>query len=553
MGRSGENKPQKEAFVIKMNRRSAFSLLALLVLFATLLSGCGVNKSEEAVPAEPLASISASELGEYRAVISNHASEAEKAAANDLLMKVFAKFGVMPKSVDELMPESEKEILIGDLGREETKKIKSTLKYDDYYIGIVDGKLVVVGGSEGANIAAINELSRIIGESSDDSVFFSNTMMVDYDHPYAHDDMTINGVSVSKYTILYATGRGMREQTLAGAVRKAIISVCGVELSVLPDTEGAYGSVIFVGGTADGACLRTEGDIIYATGEVEHDFFYAAQTLIERICESDDGEIKIAAEERLQYTTADLDLSKWGVSTEKMTFMSYNLQNAGNGATSDVKFQQLADMIDSKSPDFAALQEAKTSGYGTERLLEKMANKDLYTAITVTGVSSAILYKKDKFTVIESGSQQIGWAYDEYGSTYNIFMMWGHFKSKATGAEVVVQSIHIEYAPRANEVQLKQIVDFMQEKFASVPAVMLGDYNLEESALNVKRLNDAGFTSCAKTASKKVNATAPTFPSKNIILDYIFSKGMIAEYYETLTGENNPSDHRPTYAELYIA
>ena len=81
---------------------------------------------------------------------------------------------------------------------------------------------------------------------------------------------------------------------------------------------------------------------------------------------------------------------------------------------------------------------------------------------------------------------------------------------------------------------------------------MLGDYNLEYSVLDVDGLNRAGFESCAKTASKKVNANEATFPSKNIIIDFIFEKGMTAEYYETLMPADNPSDHRPLYAELYI-
>ena len=131
-------------------------------------------------------------------------------------------------------------------------------------------------------------------------------------------------------------------------------------------------------------------------------------------------------------------------------------------------------------------------------------------------------------------------------------MMWTKFRSNATGAEFIVLSVHIDYVKAANAAQLKLIMDYMETNFEGLPAVLLGDYNLEKKALDVASMEKAGYVDCCETATVAVNATVPTFPGNNSIIDFIFAKGMTSEYYETLTSEINPSDHRPIYAELYI-
>ena len=528
-------------------------LAAVLALMTLLLAACNSNQNEDTDTAEPAVTIGASELSEYTVVVREDVSVEEKTAVTDLVKKIYEKFGTMLKIVDDAISKSDKEILVGDVNREETKSARADMKYDDYFLGIVDEKLLVVGGSESATAAAIQKLCEVVDANADSDIFFDNGVdMQNYKHSYTHEDIKINGTSVSEYTIMYADKGSRREATMAQALQKAIISVCGVEVTAQPDTKDAYGSIIYLGGSATAATLRIEGDVIYVTGANENDVFFATQTLIERVCESTDGSVTVGAEETLSYNLSDLDLSKWGVSSEKIKVMSYNLQNAGNGSTSMTKYRNLASMIDSKSPDFVAVQECITSGSGAENLVSAMANKTKYAAVTTTGITTAVIYNKNKYTFIEKGVEAIGKKDDKYGSAYDRNMMWTKFRSNATGAEFIVLSVHIDYVKAANAAQLKLIMDYMQTNFAGIPAVLLGDYNAEEKVLDVGSMEKAGYVDCRKTATVAVNATVPTFPSDNSIIDYIFAKGMTSEYYETLTSENNPSDHRPIYAELYI-
>ena len=532
-------------------KRIIAAIIAMLMLFATACAPTSDGETTD-TPQES-ATIRADALSEYVVVVSEDVSDEEKAAVSDAVKKIYEKFGVLLKIVDDAISKADKEILVGEVNREQTESVRKTMKYDDYFLGIVDEKLLVVGGSSSATAAAIEKLLEVVQTNAGSEIFFDNgANLQDYKHSYTHEDIKINGVSVSEYTIMYADGGSRREATMAKTLQKAIISVCGVVVTTQPDTLGAYGNVIYFGGEATASTLRSDGDVIYVTGANENDVFFATQTLVARVCESADGSVTVAAEESLQNTLADLDLSKWGVSQEKIKVMSYNLQNAGNGSTSMTKYRNLASMIDSKSPDFVAVQECITSGSGAENLVSAMADKTKYAAVTTTGITTAVIYNKNKYTFIEKGVEAIGKKDDKYGSAYDRNMMWTKLRSNATGAEFIVLSVHIDYVKAANVVQLNLILDYMQENFAELPAVLLGDYNTEKKALDVASIEKAGYVDCRETATVAVNATVPTFPSDNSVIDYIFAKGMISEYYETLTSENNPSDHRPIYAELYI-
>ena len=534
-------------------------IIAMLLLIATLaLAACatntGVATDTENDSDVVQKFIGKDELSDYKIIVSESISDEEKAELNKLATKIYSKYGFMLTVNEDYTEATEKEILIGDVKRDATQSIKKGIKYDDYTVTMSGSKLVILGGNSAATTLAITEFAKIVDENAGGDVFFDHQKnTLEYKHTYPKDDITINGASVSEYTIMYAKGESNRGLTLANALQKAIISVCGVEVKITAYTSDIEGNVIYFGGAATTSTLRAGDGVIYVTGATENDFFFAAQTLIERITESTDGKVTVEAEEALSYTFADLDLSKWGLSAEKITFMSYNLQNAGNGSTTKSKYQKLAAIVDLKNPDFLAVQECLTSGSASENLVSCLRDSSKYAAINSMGINQAVIYNKEKFTFLEKGIEEIGKAEDKYGSAYDRTMMWTKFKSNATGAEFIVLSVHVDYVKTANAAQLKLIIDYMQTHFADLPAVLLGDYNLEEGALDTKLMASAGYTNCAKTATVKVNEFSATFPSKEIIIDFIFAKKMTAEYYETITTGNNPSDHRPVYAELYIS
>ncbi len=536
-----------------MNKKILCFLTAVLML---LLAAC---KPDAKTP--ETAQIAADTLSGYQIVVPKTMEADERAAVTQLVKNAYGHFGVLLTVVeDDVTEPGENEILIGNTNRQQSAEVFQTLKYDDYYVGIHGGKLVVRGGSSAATAAAVLKLKETVAANRGDAAFFRNDRdEFTYRHTYRFADVKINGVSASEYVLLYADARENREQTFANLLREQIIRLCGIAIPVQSDAVEASGNGIYFGGVnnpgaGSQALLTAEDGVIYLGGN-DRDLFYATQILLERLNATTDGNIAVGAREELSYTAADLDLSAYGVYPEKIKVMSYNLRNAGQN-TSDGKYRQLAAMMDLAGADFISVQECV--GTGTSDLIRvKMKNKDSYATVAAVGIHNAIIYNKDRYTLLEKGSEQIGKADDEYGSKYDRYNFWAKFRSNESGVEFVVVSIHIDYEEAAGNAQLQKIVDFMAKTYPGLPAVMLGDYNLPEGKLKQSILTDAGFSSARETAVKTVNRNLVTYvsedtPSKNAIIDYIYTTGMTAQYYEVMDKDFNPSDHRPILADLYI-
>ncbi len=542
-----------------MNKKILCLLVPVLMLLLTSCKPGGKSNGETPAAVEQ---ITADTLSDYQIVVPVTMSSEERSAVTQLTKNIYAHFGVLLTVVnDDNTQSGEHEILIGETNRAQSTEVFGTLKYDDYFVGIKGGKLVVRGGSAGATAAAVLKLKDTVAANRGDAAFFkSDRDEVTYRHTYRFADIKINGVSVSEYILLYAEARENREQTFANLLREQIISLCGIAVPVQSDALEASGNGIYVGGAinpeAGGKALLTAEDGVIYLGGNDRDLFYGTQVLLERMNTSTDGTVTVAEREELPYTAADLNLSAYGVYPEQIKVMSYNLQNAGQN-TSDAKYRQLAAMMDLAEADFISVQECV--GTGTSDLIRsKMKNKDSYATVTAVGVYNAIIYNKDRYTLLEKGSEQIGKADDEYGSKYDRFNFWAKFRSNESGLELVVVSIHVDYEEAAGNAQLQKIVDFMAKTYPGVPAVMLGDYNLPEGKLKKAILTDAGFSSARETAVKAVNRNLVTYvskdtPSKSNIIDYIYTTGMTALYYEVMDKDFNPSDHRPIIAELYVS
>ena len=535
-----------------MNKKRIFAFLAAVLLL--LLTACKSDQPGGETPA--VEQIAADALPDYQIVVPVTMSSEERTALTQLTKSVYASFGVLLTVVnDDLTQPGEKEILIGETDRAESAEAKKTLKYDDYFIGIMNGKLVVRGGSASATAAALLKLKDSVAANRGDASFFrSDRDALTYRRPYRFADMKINGISVSEYTILYADARQNREQTFAELLQKEIISLCGVEVPVQSDAKAAYGNAVYFGGVnpaADSALLSADEDLVYIRGN-DRDVFYATQTLLARLNGSADGTITVAGREELSYTNADLDLSAYGVYPEMIKVMSYNLQNAGQN-TSESKYRQLAMMIDAGGADIISVQECVTTA-AANSIRDNLKRKDSFAVITGIGPHTGVIYNKDLYTMVEKGFEKIGTADDENGSLYDRYNFWVKFRSNESGAEFVVVPIHIDYVETACAAQLQIILDFMKETYPGVPAVMLGDYNMPEEKLKTKYLTDAGFSSAKDTAISSPDRTLATFPSKGdtYVIDFIYYTGMSAQYYEVMNKDFNPSDHRPILANLYI-
>ena len=549
----------KKAFVV---------FLALLMLFTVSCTDAGrlIEDASEAVSETGNVSVPngsseegspvlfASSLADYRIVVPAHTTDEEQAVIVKLLESVNDDFEiVLAVKRDSAVSPAEKEILLGSTDRSESQTIRSTLKYDDYFIGMQGEKLVVLGGNPTATARAIQNLTAIVSANKGSEIFFSNAVSKTiYRHRYPLADLKINGVSVSEYALVYHASLENREDVYAEVLQKAILSVCGICVPILDTLGKMNGGIIYVGISDTQAKLTADEDMICVCGTGQTDLFYATQVMAKRITSSANGNVTVRASEALSYRSGDLDLSAYGVYPEYMTVkvMSYNVQNAGNDrsgeSSHDAKYQKIAAKIIGEGAGIVALQEcAKISA--VNGILSHLPG---YAAYAVEGIHPVILYNTALYERVAQDNRKIGAADDANGSKYDRYLFWAKFRCKDSGKEFVVESVHIDYVVAACRAQLRAIVDFMRENFPDTPTILLGDFNLTESGLDVQYLTNAGYSDARKTAASAQNRNEPTFPKKGTIIDFIFAKGFTALSFKTLTAENNPSDHLPVCSLL---
>ncbi len=242
-----------------------------------------------------------------------------------------------------------------------------------------------------------------------------------------------------------------------------------------------------------------------------------------------------------------------------LKILAANVQNAdydrSGEATLADKYQKLADAFSTKSPDLVFLPESGST-LAAEGICSRMANASDYEVVAGAGANVMMLYNKEVFTLLSQGCQQIGAKDDENGSKYDRYMVWAKLRHKASGAQMVVVPIHVDYATQACKAQINTIVNYLKNNFPKIPFILGGDFNLELNTISKTSLVSEGYLNAGSTATEKVNGGAATFPGKNSIIDFVWYKGGIfykatANKYEVIT-DALPTDHRPIYVEITI-
>ena len=180
------------------------------------------------------------------------------------------------------------------------------------------------------------------------------------------------------------------------------------------------------------------------------------------------------------------------------------------------------------------------------------------------GEHSAVLYKKDRFEVVESGNFWLSETPDVPGKGWdatccNRICSWAKLKEKKTGKTFYFFNVHFDHQGRVARAESgKLMVKKMQEIAKNNLIICTGDFNsppeTEQIQLLSSYLND----------SKKVSQLPPYGPEGTSAsrfinigprrIDYIFvSDGIKVLKYASLTdndGKFYPSDHIPVVADI---
>jgi endonuclease/exonuclease/phosphatase family metal-dependent hydrolase len=185
------------------------------------------------------------------------------------------------------------------------------------------------------------------------------------------------------------------------------------------------------------------------------------------------------------------------------------------------------------------------------------------------GEATPVFYRKDRFKALDKGNFWLSETPDVVGSkgwdaALERVASWVKLKDKKTGKVFMAVNTHFDHVGKvARRESAKLIMKKIQEIVGDKPAVVTGDFNVNESDEAYKtmvtsdfKMNDAYHMTDNKTGT---NGTWHAFcqipPSKMEKIDFIFITPNIKTTHTHIEKENKDrqlSDHNPHYADLEL-
>lgn len=153
-------------------------------------------------------------------------------------------------------PKSAKEILVGQTNRVASEEALAELRPKDFLIKYVDGRVVILGGSPEATVRAVDHFIKTYIDGEKQTVSFYQKRCDLTLHPYALGNLSIDGVPLSDYTIVFPAGAEQsNDVTLltyyaALAFSDYIFANAGIKLKLAPDSKKETKYEILIGNTS---------------------------------------------------------------------------------------------------------------------------------------------------------------------------------------------------------------------------------------------------------------------------------------------------------------
>ena len=183
------------------------------------------------------------------------------------------------------------------------------------------------------------------------------------------------------------------------------------------------------------------------------------------------------------------------------------------------------------------------------------------------GEHSAIIYKKDRFSVLDKGNYWLSETPDVPGKGWdatccNRICSWAKFKDKTTGKEFFFFNVHYDHEGKeARRESSKLMISKIKSIAGNLPFFCTGDFNATPDSEPIQILyNDGTLIDSYKITKLPPYGPVGTYQGFKIQtrpegrIDYIFvSKGIQINKHGVLTDINHnrlPSDHFPVVANV---
>ncbi len=258
-----------------------------------------------------------------------------------------------------------------------------------------------------------------------------------------------------------------------------------------------------------------------------------------------------------------------------MTFnIRYNNPNDGENAWPKRK-EPVANLVRFHRVDLLGVQEA---------LKEQMDDlSQLLPEFDWTGVGrddgrekgeySSILFRKDRFALLQQRTFWLSATPEQPGSigwdaAITRVCMWGKFKDRQTGKIFFLFNTHFDHVgERARVESAKLILQNVQARVKTEPAIITGDFNANENSLVYKTMTAGAPQPIHRLRDARVISQLPHYgplwtfhgfgaATERPLIDYIFVNPRVTVLRHATIAEANEgryaSDHLPVMAEVVL-
>ncbi len=248
--------------------------------------------------------------------------------------------------------------------------------------------------------------------------------------------------------------------------------------------------------------------------------------------------------------------------TETVRVMSFNIRFGEYNRRKNI----VPRLIREYSPDSIGIQECTYQWYNnlTESLTEYEfigVGRDTGDTSVLCGEMSAILYKKDKFNLIDSGTFWLSETPDKVSQGWDgacrRICTWVILENKETGEQFAHVNTHLDHEGAEARVKGSQMVKDFALSF-DMPTVLTGDFNFRKETDLYKGMLGDGLRDVQAAASDTMEGkTYHDYKGgeEGSPIDFIFVNDKVSEVlrYKIVRDKYNgmhSSDHYPIYTDV---
>lgn len=538
---------------------------SLLLLLCLLAAGCRGDAGGEEPTApdgtgagEPEANLELIRDGvsDYVIIRAEEASQREIDAALLLRAEIKEATGVELQIGNDYSDEHPHEILVGQTSRQGSAALLAGLRYNDYALTVHGDDLVICGGNPEKTYEAVERfLQDCLGEG--ERVTVDASLNIREAKDYEVDAITLCGVDLREYSIVYAKNALYGERNEAYVLRDCITDLFGYQLEIRDDSTPAGEREIVIGETArplpadyqaeleqadpnEGVVWFADGRLYLGGGEI-----YAIRNAVRSFVEQSLG-AGPDADKTLEIPSVNRRVPKAESTYSAMSFnLLYSVEEGSE------RIDNVVELILRELPDTIGVQECSEVWYAalTERLSDYYGVVGEINDPNWQRWRNAVFYRKDRFRLVETKTQWLSATPSTVSKLpdtpqYRV-LTTAVLEDLQTGERITHCNTHMSFEEAVRRSQFSILLRLVEQFEGAV--ILTGDFNVNSATPYYAMVQDSGYRTAYDLTRHQ--DPADTFGEASVI-DFCFVRENEVNVltHEVLDEDNRNqelSDHTP--------